>query len=219
LLPFDDPLPDIEPEPLPVTLPDPEFMLPLLVPLRFMLPELELLPADPTSNGCPCCAACRLCPFRRSISLFCEVSAWPRDERIACADERSVSREAVFERFALVEFMPVVDVPVWSVPADECIVSFVLAWFVPFIGLLASFMPVFVVVSLGPVLALPLLFMPVILPLAFVSDVAPLLLFMPVVELLVMPVDPFILLPLFVPAALSWVAVGGVAAGPFPVLD
>ena len=64
LPPDDDPLPDIGPEPLPVILPDPlPVMLPEPIPLLLELPELmlpELPPADPTSNGCPCCAACKL---------------------------------------------------------------------------------------------------------------------------------------------------------------
>ena len=133
LPPDDDPLPAIEPEPLPVTLPDPvPVMLPEPVPPWPELPDVRLpapLPADPTSKRCPCCAACRLCAFRRSISAFCEVSVSPeRDERIACSAERcvlcepafadwsicllpDVSELAVLDRLALVEFIPVVDEP------------------------------------------------------------------------------------------------------------
>jgi hypothetical protein len=211
LPPLDDPLPEVEPEPLPVTLPEP---LP-----DFTLPELELLPAEPTSNGCPCWAACRLWSFSRSMSPFCEVSAPLRDERIACAGERSISREAVFARLALVEFIPVVDVPVWSVPADECIVLFVAAWFVPFAGLFASFIPVVdVVASFVPVFALPVLFMPVILPLALVPAALPLLI--PDDEPL--PDEPcMVLLPLVAPVALFWllVSAGAPCPGTAPVVD
>jgi hypothetical protein len=104
--PDGDPLPDGEPAPLPPMPPEllppvlpepmplepiplepipPWLMLPEPVPLlpEPMLPELP--PAEPTSNGWPCCAACRLCSFRWSIALFCEVSE--RDQRVACADE------------------------------------------------------------------------------------------------------------------------------------
>jgi hypothetical protein len=82
-----------------------------------------------------------------------------------------------------VEFIPIADVPAWSVLADECIVLFVPVWFVPCIGLLASFIPmVEVFVSFIPVFALPVSFMPVILLLALDPAVEPLLLLFPMAE-------------------------------------